>query len=277
MNISELFLQAFIIKAIIAGVGIAALCGPIGSIIVWRRMSYFGDSLAHSSLLGIALGLVAGVNLNISIIFVCILFAVLISWLQQKRILAIDTLLGILSHAALSIGMVVFSFIQGAKINTYNFLFGDILTVSNTDIFWIFIVLVLGFSWLYFTWNNLVLATISEDLAKAEGINTKLLNIVFMLLIALLIAISTRVLGVLLITSLTIIPAAAARLSSKSPKQMAGLASVIGVLSVIFGILFSYNFDAPSGPAIIVTATCIFACVMLFSGLKNLSKNVKIS
>jgi zinc transport system permease protein len=272
MQITEIFMQAFIVKAIIAGVGIALLCGPIGSLIVWRKMSYFGDSLAHSSLLGIALGLVVGINLNISIIFVCILFAVLISWLQQKRILAVDTLLGILSHAALSIGMVVFSFIQGAKINAHNFLFGDVLTVSNNDIIWIFAVVIIGFLWLYFCWSKLVLTTISEDLAKAEGINTKILNIVFMLLIAMLIAISTRILGVLLITSLTIIPAATARIISKSPNQMAILASFFGIFAIIFGIIFSYNFEAPSGPAIIVTATCVFVLIMLFSSLKNLVK-----
>lgn len=262
-------MELFIIHALLAGVGVALLSGPLGSIIVWRRMAYFGDSLAHSSLLGVALGLVLSISLNVSIIIVCLGFALLIVFLQHKRILAVDTLLGIFSHTALSVGLVAISFMHGVKIDTYSYLFGDILTVTNQDLYWVAAVFVVTLTTIYFIWNKLVLATISVDIAKAEGIHTTLINIIFMLLIAFVIAVSARILGALLITSLMLIPAASARQIAKSPTQMAFFASILGMISVIAGIYFSYRFDAPSGPTIIVTASAIFIVMMSFGLIRQ--------
>jgi zinc transport system permease protein len=261
-------MEPFIIKALLAGIGIAALSGPLGSIIVWRRMAYFGDSLAHSSLLGVALGLALSISLNISMMITCIGFALLIVFLQQKRLLAVDTLLGIFSHAALSIGLVAISIME-VKVDTFSYLFGDILTVSNTDLYWIVAVLAVTMTIIYFIWNKLVLATISIDIAKAEGINTTLINIIFMLLIAFVIAASARILGALLITSLMLIPAASARQIANSPKQMAVIASILGITSVIAGIYFSYDMDTPSGPTIIVTASAVFIVMMVYGLVKQ--------
>ena len=164
-------LDPFIIRAIVAGVGVALIAGVIGCFVVWRRMAYFGDSLAHSALLGIALGLATGISTNLGTVITCSLFALLLLWLQHKKVLATDTLLGILAHAALSIGVVTIS-IMGQRIDLHAYLFGDILTVTSRELWWIFtggtIILIALLS----NWSSLVLMTIHEDLAKAENVKT---------------------------------------------------------------------------------------------------------
>ena len=224
-------IEPFIIRAIIAGVGIAIIAGAIGCFVVWRKMAYFGDSLAHSALLGVALGLVMGISTNLGTIIICSLFAVVLIWLQQKKILATDTLLGILAHSALSVGMVTLSLLE-KSVDLHSYLFGDILAVTSAEIYFIlfggFFVLI----FLYFNWSSFVLMTIDEKLAKAEGINIVFYQLLIMLLMTVVVAVSFKIVGLLLITSLLIIPAAAARQLAKSPEKMAAISSLLAVLSV---------------------------------------------
>ena len=264
-------LEPFILRALIAGVGIALIAGVIGCFVVWRRMAYFGDSLAHSALLGAVLGLATGISYNISTIIICLFFSLILLWLQQKKIFATDTLLGILAHTALSIGVVASSFFQ-QKINLNAYLFGDILTVTLAEIWWIYgggsIVLIL----LLLNWSSLVLMTIHEDLAKAERVCTFSIQLLLMFLMTIVVAVSTRIVGILLVTSMLIIPAATARQLARSPEAMAVLASILGSIAVIVGVFASLQFDTPSGPSIVVTSTVIFATVFfLFAvlGRKN--------
>lgn len=257
------FIDPFIIRALLAGIGIAMVAGVLGCFVVWRRMAYFGDSLSHSGLLGIALGLLLGININIGIILVSSCFALLLIWLQQKKILATDTLLGILSHAALSIGLVTISLIDGVRIDIYSYLFGDILTVTTQDLWWIYGGGIIILSLLYKCWSSLMLMTIHQDLAQAEGVKVFWCNLLFMFLMTLVVAVSIRIVGILLITSLLIIPAASARQVAKSPEAMAFFAALIGGLAVIGGVILSANADTPSGPSIVVMATVIFLIVFV--------------
>lgn len=251
-------LDLFIIRALLAGVGIAIIVGALGCFVIWRRMAYFGDSLAHSSLLGIALGLLYSVNINFSIILICTLFAVILVTLEQKKILATDSLLGILAHASLSIGMVVISLLKNQKIDLYAYLFGDILTVTNADLYWIYaggaVVLIL----LALNWSKLILVTICQDLARAEGLKIFSLQLLLMFLMAMVVAVSIHIVGILLITSMLIIPAASARQFARSPQQMAIIAAILGIVAVVLGIFSSLYFDTPSGPSIVVVAVALF-------------------
>ena len=251
-------LDPFLVRALAAGIGVVAVAGVMGCFVVWRRMAYFGDSLAHSALLGIALGLLTGISVNFGTVLVCSGFAVLLVWLQQKRVLATDTLLGILAHAALSIGMVTISFLH-QRVDLHAYLFGDILTVTSQDLWWIYgggavVILLLALNW-----SSLVLMTIHEDMAKAEGVRTLLTHLLFMFLMTVMVAISIRIVGILLITSMLIIPAATARQFSRSPEQMAGIAMILGIVSVIAGIFGSMQLDTPSGPTIVSTSAAMFA------------------
>ena len=259
-------IEPFIIRAIIAGVGIAIIAGAIGCFVVWRKMAYFGDSLAHSALLGVALGLVTGISTNLGTIIICSIFAIVLIWLQQKKILATDTLLGILAHSALSVGMVTLSLLE-KSIDLHSYLFGDILAVTSAEIYFIlyggFFVLI----FLYFNWSSFVLMTIDEKLARAEGINIVFYQLLIMLLMTVVVAVSFKIVGLLLITSLLIIPAAAARQLAKSPEKMAAISSLLAVLSVTGGVYSSLYLDTPSGPSIVVASTIIFITISIFSFL----------
>ena len=259
-------LDGFIIKALVAGIGVALVVGVLGCFVVWRRMAYFGDSLAHSSLLGIALGLLYGFSINIGVIVVCSVFALLLVWMQHKHILATDTLLGILAHASLSLGMVALSFLDYIQFDLHSYLFGDILTVKAYDLWWIYIGGVLVLALLILNWPALTLMTIHEDLAKAEGVRTLRTQLLLMFLMTIVVAFSVRIVGILLITSLLIIPAATARQLAKTPEAMAVIASLLGVLAVVLGIAGSMQFDTPSGPSIVTAASLLF--LILFPVLK---------
>ncbi len=264
----------FIINALVAGCGVAIIAGIIGCFVVWRRMAYFGDSLAHSSLLGIALGLLCGISVNFGTVLVCSIFAIMLVWLQQKRLLATDTLLGILAHAALSIGMVTISLLhQRVDLNYY--LFGDILTVSSAELYWIYgggaIVLLL----LAANWPALVLMTIHEDMARAEGVKTLFVHLLFMFLMTMVVAISIKIIGILLITSLLIIPAATARQFSNSPELMAIISAIFGIIAVIAGISGSLWLDTPSGPSVVTASAIIFAVTLPLSIIITAGKQRK--
>ncbi len=263
-------LDAFILRALAAGILVAWVAAALGCFVVWRRMAYFGDSLAHSALLGIALGLLSGLGLNIGILIVCALFALVLIWMQHKKILATDTLLGILAHASLSIGMVVISFLDYPGFSLHSYLFGDILTVLPSDLYWIFGGGLLVTLLLVLNWSSLTLMTISEDLAKAEGVNTFVANLVLMSLMTVVVSVSIRVVGILLVTSMLIIPAATARQWAESPEGMAIIAAGVGTASVIFGLAASLFFDTPSGPSIVTAAAILFA--VLFSTALILQK-----
>ncbi len=249
----------FFVRALLAGIGVAVVAGPLGCFVVWRRMAYFGDSLAHSALLGVALGFLLGVDPVIGVIALCVGLALLLVLLQQQRRLATDTLLGILSHSALATGLVVISLMDWLRIDLLGYLFGDILAVSVADVIWIWAGGGLALVLLAVLWRKLLALTVHEDLAAAEGVNVPLVRLGFMLLIALVIAIAMKIIGILLITSLLIIPAAAARRFAASPEQMAAIAAVIGASAVVLGLAGSLTLDTPSGPSVVVAAALLFA------------------
>jgi zinc transport system permease protein len=257
----------FIIYALIAGLSLAAVAGPLGSFVVWRRMSYFGDTLAHSALLGIALGILFGLNLQISIIVVCLVTAVLLIFLDKQSTVATDTLLGILAHSTLAIGVVVLAISSNARINLEAYLFGELLTIATVDLVWVVLTSAAVLATLYYFWNQFLSVTVNEELAKIEGANVNLLRYLIILLMALITAVAMKIVGVLLITSLLIIPPAAARQISNSPEQMAVRASLLGCLSVISGLFCAFMADTPVGPTIVVVAAGIFFGLYFFAAM----------
>ena len=257
MIMAEIWFADFVLKALIAGLGIAVICGVMGCFVVWRKMAYFGDSLAHSALLGIAIGLAAGITMSVAVTMVCLTFAVLLFWLQHRGVLATDTLLGILSHGALSAGIVLLSLMK-IPVDLHGLLFGDILTVTPMDLTLIASGLVVILGVMVKFWAPLVLATVSEDLAKAEGVNTKFLQLLILILMTITVAVSVRMVGVLLITSMLIIPAATARPLTRSPEAMAITAIAIGIMAVISGMVVSIEANTPTGPSMVVMLAAFF-------------------
>lgn len=259
-------LDDFVVRAFVAGIGVAAIAGPVGCFIVWRRMAYFGDTMAHTGLLGVALGLLLGVSPSVGVLATCIAVALLLFFMQRHRHIAADTLLGILSHGTLAIGLVAISFMDWVRVDLLGYLFGDILAVSKMDILWIYLGGAIVLAILARLWRPLIALTINEAMARAEGLPVTITRIGFMLLVATVIALAMEIIGILLITSLLIIPAAAARRFSKSPEKMAFVSMAFGILSVGGGLSSSLAWDTPSGPSVVVAATFLFAISLIVGG-----------
>ena len=254
----------FILYALAAGLALALVAGPLGSFIVWRRMAYFGDTLAHSALLGIAIGLLTDSNPQLSIIVSCLLFAFILTVLDKTSSVSTDTLLGILAHSSLALGIVVLALADSVRVNLEAYLFGALLTISTQDLVWVLGVAVLVGIVLYRWWDEFIAATVHPDIAAVEGSNVDRLNSLLVLLIALTIAVSMKIVGVLLITSLLIIPAASARLLATTPEQMALRASLIGCAAVVVGLFVAFAVDVPVGPSIVVCAAALFLLLSAF-------------
>jgi len=248
----------FLLNALLAGLALALVAGPLGSFVVWRRMAYFGDTLSHAALLGVAVGLLLDVSPTLAVIAGCLLLAVLLVALQQRQTLASDTLLGILAPSTLSLGLVVLSFMDEVRIDLMSYLFGDLLAVGPGDLAWILGGSALVLLLLVPLWRPLLAITVHEELARVEGLPVAGIRLALMLLIALVIAVAMKIVGVLLITSLLIIPAAAAQRHARTPEQMAAGASVLGVIAVCAGLALSWFQDTPAGPSIVVSAAALF-------------------
>ena len=248
----------FLFRALIAGIGIALVTGPLGCFVVWRRLSFFGDTLAHSALLGVILSVSFDINISLSIFTVSSLVALLLLRLQKTTYLANDALLGLLSHSSLAIGLVVLGFLSFIRFDIMGVLFGDILSVNINDLLAIWIGGALILLVLWFIWKPLFASTVNYELAEAEGMKPERMNAIFTILLAALIAIAIKMVGLLLITGMLIIPTAMARNLSNNPKQMVILSIVGGLLSVLIGLYASFEINTSSGPTIVTVALLLF-------------------
>ena len=253
----------FFIRALIAGVGIAIIAGPLGCLVIWRRLSYFGDTLSHSALLGVTLAYAFSINITLSVFVISSIVAILLINLQKRTKLAGDSLLGLLAHSTLAIGLVLIGFLSSIRFDLMGLLFGDILAVTTDDIalVWIGGIIILGI--LYFIWKSLFSATVNYDLAAAEGMRPEISNLIFTLLLAAVIALSIKMIGALLITGLLLIPAAIARNLSNSPKQMIIISVLAGIASVVIGLFTSLELNTSSGPSIIVVSLALFVLSLI--------------
>ena len=251
-------LDDFMIRALIAGIGIALVAGPLGCFVVWRRLSFFGDTLAHSALLGVLLSISFNINVSLAIFAVSSLVAILLLMLEKKTNLAGDALVGLISHSCLAIGLVILGFLSFIRFDIMGILFGDILSVNTNDLLVIWIGGGLILIVLWYIWKPLFASTVNHELAEAEGMRPERVKAIFTILLAALIAISIKMVGVLLITGLLIIPTAMARNLSNNPKQMVILSIIGGLLSVFIGLYTSFEINTASGPSIVSVALILF-------------------
>jgi zinc transport system permease protein len=248
--------EPFIIFAWLAGVGISLMSAPLGCFIAWQRLAYFGDTVAHAALLGVVLSLLSGTPILLGLILIALLVAVIASQMHEHFALHTDSVLGISAHASLALALVILS-LSDITIEIKGLLFGDILAVSSTDLLTIYSAAIAVMIALITRWKPLLRFVIHADIAKVERQNTQATKLLLMTLIALTVAISIKLVGILLITSLLIIPAAAARFLSKTPQQMIVLAIATSILAVTFGLIASLQFDTPTGPSIILAALAL--------------------
>ncbi len=251
-------LDDFFVRAMVAGIGVALIAGPLGCFIVWRRLAYFGDTLSHAALFGIALAFLLEVNVTLAVMVTSLLVALAMLGLRREGSVSSDAVLGLLSHGALALGLVCLSFLTTVRVDLLGLLFGDILAVSRQDILVIYLLAAAIGVVLWLIWRPLFAATVSRDLAEAEGLRPARTDLVLMVLLAAIIAVAMKIVGVLLITALLIIPATTARRLTGGPEPMAFVAALVGLLAVVGGLFGSLTADTPAGPSIVVAALVLF-------------------
>jgi zinc transport system permease protein len=266
-------LDDFLIRAALAGIGTALVAGPLGCFVVWRRMAYFGDATAHAALLGVALAFIFSLPIFAGVLIVALAMAVITSLAVSGRFAA-DTILGVLSHGALALGLIALTLVEGVQVDLMGYLFGDILAVDKVDLALIWGGGVLTLGLLFWRWQAMLNATLNPELAAAEGGKPDSERLILTLMLALLVAIAIKIVGALLITALLVIPAAAARPLARGPEAMAIGAAVVGVTATIIGLGGSYQFDTPAGPSIVAAAVFGFAVTNLISLVWSKRRNM---
>ena len=260
----------FFIRALIAGLGVALVTGPLGCFVIWRRLSFFGDTLSHSALLGVTLAFSFDINIAFSVFIISSAVALILLKLQKTTNLPGDALLGLLAHSSLAVGLVVIGFLSFIRFDIMGLLFGDILAVTENDLIIIWVGGALILFVLKLIWKPLFASTVNYELADAEGMKPERVNAIFTILMAAIIAISIKMIGLLLITGMLIIPAAMARNISNNPKQMVLFSIIGGLLSVVIGLFGSLEINTPSGPSIITAGLILF--ILSLIKIKRLSQ-----
>ena len=255
--------EPFLLRALLAGLGLALVAAPLGCFVVWRRMAYYGETVAQAGLIGIAAGLALSLNLTLSVLIVTFAVSGLLLLLGRQQIVPFNSLLGLLAHTALAVGVIATAMVRGPQLDLMAFLFGDIFAVTGTDLQWIYLGGAAALIGLLFVWRPMLALSVHEDLAAAEGTPTARTKLIFVLILALVVAIAIKIVGVLLTIAFLIMPAAAARPLSETPEQMALFAAIFGGLSVALGLFLSVTFDAPGGPSIVVMLALFFAVAIL--------------
>ncbi|MBD2857555.1 metal ABC transporter permease [Spongiibacter sp. KMU-158] len=259
-----------LIYAALAGLLLALICGPLGSLVTWQGMAYFGDTLAHSALLGLALGLFLDTDLNIAVLFTSLLIAALLFLLQWRNPRqSLDSLLGILSHSSLALGLVVLSLLSNAQFDLSAFLFGDLLSVNQQDLYLLLGIVVVMITLLIRFWGDLVSMTAHAELAAVEGLPVKRLRLLMMLMIAGTVAVAMKIVGVLLITAMLIIPASTAGRLARNPEQSAFIAIALGWAAVLGGLTVAWYADTPAGPSVVLSAAGFYALSFVFTASRR--------
>ena len=258
--------EPFFVRAIVAGLALAAVAAPLGCFVIWQRMAYFGETVAQASLIGVALSLALRLDITLGIVAIAVVVAFLLLWFGRQQVVAIDSILGLLHHAALATGVIAMSMLKGPPVDLLGFLFGDVFAVTTGDIAWIVGggAAVLGIvAWL---WHPLLRLAVHEDLAAAEGIDRRWVRAIFTILLAVTIAVAMKIVGVLLVMAFLVVPAVAARPLAGTPERMVLLTALMAAASVVLGLSLSATFDAPGGPSIVIVMSVAAALSLTAAG-----------
>ena len=253
----------FMKNALLAIILISPIFAILGTMIVNNKMAFFSDALGHSALTGIALGSLLGIsNLNIGMIIFAIAFALLLNYVKNKTTYGTDTIISVFSSIAIALGLAILA--QKGNFNQYSsYLVGDILSITDTEILYVFIIAIVVLVFWYFTFNKLHLISINSTLARSKGIKKKKIDNIFAVLIAIVVMISIRWIGILLINSLLILPAASSRNIAKNMRSYHLYAVLFSLFSGITGLIASYYFNIPTGPMIVIISGAIYFITLL--------------
>jgi zinc transport system permease protein len=248
----DIFADPFLARAVAAAVGLAIIAAPLGSVAVWSRMAYFGETMAQASLIGVALALAMTIDVTAGILAATLAAAGLIILASRQKLVPLDSVLGLMHHGALALGIVATALLKGPSVDLMGYLFGDVLAITSRDLLWIYGGGALILAAMFKLWEPLLRMAVHADLAEAEGVNTARVRALFVLLLAVAIAFAVKIAGILLAIAFLVVPAAAARPLASTPERMVGLAALVGIVSALAGLLLSFKADVPAGPAIVL-------------------------
>ena len=260
-------LEPFLVRAIIAGLALAIVAAPLGCFVIWQRMAYFGETVAQASLIGVALSLAFRLDITLGVVVIAVLIAFLLLWFGRQQLVALDSILGLVHHAALATGVIAMSMLKGPPVDLLGFLFGDVFAVTRADIAWIAgggAAVLAIVAWL---WQPLLRLALHEDLAAAEGIDRRQVRAIFTILLAVTIAVAMKIVGVLLVMAFLVVPAVAARPLSGTPERMVLLTALVAAASVVVGLGLSATFDTPGGPSIVIVMSIAAAASLTAAGV----------
>lgn len=260
--------DAFLLRAMAAAIGLALVAAPLGCIVVWNRLAYFGETVAQASLAGVVLALALHVNITVGVLIATASVACLLILLQRQTLVPMDSVLGLTHHGALALGVIAVSQI-GGQVDLIGYLFGDIFAVTDGDVIAIFVggAVVLGA--VFWLWQPLLRMAVHNELARAEGIPASWVRAAFTLLLAVAIAFAIKIVGILLAIAFLVVPVVAARPFSSTPERMALLAAAVSVTSILAGMALSVWLDAPGGPAIVLVMAIAAALSLSISSLRG--------
>jgi zinc transport system permease protein len=259
MGLEYPFMQRALAAALLMGV----LCPTLGVFVVVRRMSFFGDAIAHSAFTGIALGLLLGVDPSLGAVGFAILIALGMGWLQTRSRIPSDTIIGVFFSGSAALGILLIGLLQGYRTNLFSYLFGDILTIGWSDLAVTAALLIGVGGAVALLRRPLLQVALNRDLAAVQGVPVAAMEYALMVLLAVTVAVSIKLVGIILVTALLIIPAAAARNVSRSIRQMFLFAVGFGVFAALAGLFGSYNLNTASGPTIVLTSIALFAASLV--------------
>jgi zinc transport system permease protein len=261
-------IEPFLLRALVAGIGIAIIAAPLGAILVWNRMAYFGESVAQASLVGVALGLLLGANVTASVIVTTLAVAALLIVMSRQKIIPLDSILGLTHHGALALGVIATSLLAGPSVDLMGYLFGDVFAISNEDLWWVYGGGALVLAVVAWLWQPLLRLAVHEELAQAEGVSRDFTRGGFIIVLALTISVTMKIVGILLAIAFLIVPVVAARPFSSTPERLVILAAIVGMVSVVGGLFLSANVNAPGGPSIVLVMSILAALSLAVSAAR---------
>ena len=268
-----MFTEAYMQRALLTALLLAPLCGLLGVFVTARRMAFFSDTISHAALAGIAVGFWLGfTDPTLPMIAVSLGVAVLMLWLREKTDLLNDTIMALLLSGSVAFGIVVLSLLKGYRGELHRYLFGDILSVGPQEVGIAVAVTAIVGTAVFARLNALALLTAHEDLAHVSGISVRWLNYAFVLVLTVVVELSIRLLGIILVTSLLVIPPATARNLARNLRQQLILAIIVGALGGAGGVALSFQFDLPCGPAIVLTCLGLFLLTLAASALRKIRR-----
>lgn len=270
-RVIELFQFPFMQRALLGGILTGLMGGLLGSFTILRQLSFFSDALGHSALLGISLGLLLGLNPSAVLLPFAVVFALVVTYLLEHTRLWTDALLNIIYSSSLAIAIITLSFIGQYKGGIHNLLFGDILAVQTSDLILSVVLCCICIGFIGLTLRTQMMLTLNEPMAIARGVSVSIHRTAFIVLLSLVVGVSIKAIGVLLVSAFVVIPACAARLLSRNFTAHILFSAGLGALSAVVGIGLSAYFDLPSGPSIVVTQLAIFFATLLLPQMKRLA------